>query len=298
LTAGEGSENIGAQAATTEVSAAVPTIAALPSFNYGVVVFGSFSLLSLVVCLAKGVVPIYAVETVVWGTLAWYCHGRELSKAANLALLVIAVSVGGLEGFSVGLSWSDTARLGEREKPPPNPFDEVYRSSTPAAQPSLPDELSRSHPSPPVTEPNTFSQALAQASASPSSCPTTMPAGVKATTLSAEDAKGFVGTEAHVEESGKTQDDWLNQLIPWVAELSFHNQTNYCVSLADVEITLRQGPQSYQELHTVSLDGILRPGQERMFESVKLRRRTKDGSNALSVAEWHITKVMGFPPAR
>jgi hypothetical protein len=73
------------------------------SINYGTLVFGSFSLLSLVVCLVKGVVPIYAVEAAMWGGLAWYWHKKSpRSETATGIVLLLAVGVAAGEGYLLG----------------------------------------------------------------------------------------------------------------------------------------------------------------------------------------------------
>src|SRR5271157_2599222 len=46
-------------------------------FNYGTVVFAAFSVLSLLVCLAKGIVPIYLGESAFWAAVAWYWHKKS-----------------------------------------------------------------------------------------------------------------------------------------------------------------------------------------------------------------------------
>ncbi len=73
------------------------------SVNFGTIVFASFSFLSLVVCFVKGIVPIYAMESVMWSALAWYCYKKSpLSQNANLIVLLLAVAVAAGEGYSVG----------------------------------------------------------------------------------------------------------------------------------------------------------------------------------------------------
>ena len=73
------------------------------SLNFGAIVFASFSFLSLLVCFVKGIVPIYALEAVIWGALAWFGYKRSpFSQKANLIVLLLAVAVAGVEGYSVG----------------------------------------------------------------------------------------------------------------------------------------------------------------------------------------------------
>jgi hypothetical protein len=91
-------------------AAVTPTVAAPSSatrsgsnFNFGTIAFAAFSLLSLVVCFVQGIVPIYIVESVIWGALAWYWHKKNpASQTANLIALLLAVAVAAGEGYSVG----------------------------------------------------------------------------------------------------------------------------------------------------------------------------------------------------
>jgi hypothetical protein len=82
------------------VSAAVTSGQRKSTLNFGTIVFATFSLLSLVVCIVKGIVPIYAGESVLWGILAWYCYKKSpLSQNANLIVLLLAVVVAAGEGY-------------------------------------------------------------------------------------------------------------------------------------------------------------------------------------------------------
>lgn len=77
------------------------------SINFGTLVFASFSVLSLVVCLAKGITLIYLAEASVWAAAAIYWHRRSISSPlANLIVLLLAVCVAAGEGYSLGQSGS------------------------------------------------------------------------------------------------------------------------------------------------------------------------------------------------
>jgi hypothetical protein len=77
------------------------------SINFGTLVFASFSVLSLVVCLAKGITLISIAETCVWTAAAIYWHRRSISSPkANLIVLLLAVCVAAGEGYSFGQSSS------------------------------------------------------------------------------------------------------------------------------------------------------------------------------------------------
>jgi hypothetical protein len=57
----------------------------------GTVVFAAFAVLSAIVCVVKGIVPLYAVEALLWAGLAvfWHVANEEsLAKAASYAFYI------------------------------------------------------------------------------------------------------------------------------------------------------------------------------------------------------------------
>jgi hypothetical protein len=60
------------QEPATTTSSVAPTSATSTRTNplYGTLVFASFSLISLIVCLAKGIVLVYFSESILWCVLA------------------------------------------------------------------------------------------------------------------------------------------------------------------------------------------------------------------------------------
>src|SRR5260370_11909337 len=76
-----------------------------PRLNLATLVFAGFSLLSLVACIAKGIVPMYLLEALAWGALAWYLHNKAtISPTANLVVVLLAVSVAAANGYNIGKS--------------------------------------------------------------------------------------------------------------------------------------------------------------------------------------------------
>jgi hypothetical protein len=66
-------------------------------------VFGGFSALSLIVSLAKGIVPIYLGEAALWAALAWYWHKKNpTNQLLNAGIVLLAVVVGAAQGFLIG----------------------------------------------------------------------------------------------------------------------------------------------------------------------------------------------------
>jgi hypothetical protein len=71
--------------------------------NYGTIVFAAFSMLSLFVCLAKGIVPLYLGESALWAVVAWYWHKKgPRSEGATGTVLLLAVAFAAGEGYVLG----------------------------------------------------------------------------------------------------------------------------------------------------------------------------------------------------
>jgi hypothetical protein len=98
---------------TTPVPEAVPsvTLSSVPAtpaparstFNFGTFVFAGFSVLSLVVSFAKGIVPIYLGEAALWGVLAWFWHKKNpTNQLLNVGIVLLAVIVAAAQGFLIG----------------------------------------------------------------------------------------------------------------------------------------------------------------------------------------------------
>ena len=73
------------------------------TFTPGTFVFGGLSLLTLAICFAKGIVPIYLAEAALWAALALLWHKKHVtSPAANGTVLLLAVALAAGEGFLIG----------------------------------------------------------------------------------------------------------------------------------------------------------------------------------------------------
>jgi hypothetical protein len=60
----------------------------------GTIVFGVFSVISLVVSIIKGVVPIFLLEAAGWAGVAWYWQSRKThSETAKAVVIVLAVLI-------------------------------------------------------------------------------------------------------------------------------------------------------------------------------------------------------------
>jgi hypothetical protein len=78
----------------TEAPAPTPRVASNGKNEIGTYVFGAFAVISLLVSIIKGVVPIYLVESAVWAGAAWYWHrAKSHSELGKAIVIVIAVLV-------------------------------------------------------------------------------------------------------------------------------------------------------------------------------------------------------------
>lgn len=83
-----------ATAAETEAPALTPSVASHGNNEIGTYVFGGFAVISLLVSVIKGGVPIYLVESAIWAGAAWYWHrAKTHSELGKAIVIVIAVLV-------------------------------------------------------------------------------------------------------------------------------------------------------------------------------------------------------------
>lgn len=84
-------------------SASTSTVIAQTAFNFGTWIFAGFSVLSLIVAFARGIVPIYLGEAAGWAVLAWWWQKTNpKSQIANALVLLLAVVLAAGEGFLIG----------------------------------------------------------------------------------------------------------------------------------------------------------------------------------------------------
>jgi len=78
-------------------------------------VFAAFAVLSLVVCFAKGIVPIYLAEAAVWAGLAWFWDkkspsSKPLTGAILTFALIVAVATARISLATLYLNYASFAR--------------------------------------------------------------------------------------------------------------------------------------------------------------------------------------------
>jgi hypothetical protein len=86
----------------------------------GTYVFGAFSVLSLIVSIVKGVVPLYLEESAVWAGAAWYWHRKKThTELATAIVIVLAglVAIGEAIQIARHLSTPDAAHVSRSTDP-------------------------------------------------------------------------------------------------------------------------------------------------------------------------------------
>jgi hypothetical protein len=250
----------------------------------GTFVFGAFSLISLLVSVSRGLVPIYLLEAAGWAGAAWYWQRLKTksnaSKAA-VAWLAIAVAIGEVVHIAVSQADSSSAR-------PPMTDSASGRSGTVA--PSSPDQFAKyavtgGNPSPSTATTNLFDLGVR-------SCPSSIPSGVSSKQLPAEESVKLVGTEGTL-DSTSALDDSLNRILLWDAKLNYENRTASCITTAIVELELSHGEKVFRERHGIVFDPLLSPGHTQTLR-VKLKVKTPERSEDVALVGWHTISVTGF----
>ena len=135
--------------------------------------FAAFSVLSFVVCLARGLVPIYFVDSVLWAAVALYWNKKNITNSkANLGVLWLAIAIAAGESYSVG----HQAGLDEVSRPARNLSDLGFRPVEP-----IPSTPAPQTPTPTAASHATVAGAAKVRPAKPlgPACPSGSPAGAK-----------------------------------------------------------------------------------------------------------------------
>jgi hypothetical protein len=118
----------------SEVGATSPGVASSNgSDKIGTYVFGTFSAISVIVSIAKGLVPIYLVEAAIWAGCAWYWHRKKMhSELARAIVIVLAILIAVGEIISIAKQFiSEPKQAAINAKQPPTEIPEyAYTSRT------------------------------------------------------------------------------------------------------------------------------------------------------------------------
>jgi hypothetical protein len=271
------------------------------SSTLGVTVFVVFASLSAIVGMMKGFVPLYLIEALGWAGIAWYWHHKKTHSTVAQAIVIgIAVIVCLGEVISITMQFaSDQTRVSNAVKS--NPTSDLYSTNNGSApgtqyESQKPDSATAqvaSRPtSKPTRAPTVIDPSIEHSSQThhydtPSECPYSLPSGVSLTNLPKEDSRGLTGEEAEL----KSLDHYDGNT--WYATLKYDNDTNYCVTMATVELVLNHDGVIKKERHNVVFSPLLKPGKSDSAD-VDLKIKTKENSGNVSLQGWHTVSVSGF----
>jgi len=95
--------------------------------DIGTYVFGAFSVISLLVSIIKGIVPLYLLESAVWAGAAWYWHRiKTHSELAKAIIIVLAALVAIGEVIQIVSQFSSESKQTRVSRP--NPIDSAFDS--------------------------------------------------------------------------------------------------------------------------------------------------------------------------
>jgi hypothetical protein len=278
-----------------------PPLVSTPQSNVdlGTIVFTGFSVVSLVVSLAKGVVPIYLGEAVLWGVIAWFWHKRKPdSQASTVTLLLLAVAVAAGEGYLVGTQSSDNHRQTEQTGapatlPPGFVFDkEPARKVIGQEAAAVPPASQGDSVSSPQTEQKRAVQPLPRQVVAPkpvpqSSCSDPLAPGEDRTPVALH------GSELALVNTSLEAAD-VDSLF-----LDARNGSNYCITSIAISLTIESDWAKMDKIvnQTLSFSPAIAPGQT---EHKNVRNVIYyDGGGVEHVSgllkRWNITEVRGFP---
>jgi TonB family protein len=239
----------------------------------GTFAFAALSVISLLVSISKGLVPIYLLEACAWAGAAWYWQSKRIhSEAAKAVVTLLAVLV------AVG----EVIHIAVQANPQPSPAPAASESVPPNAQkrPDLSD----------LYGPQAQNSGDSRISAS-SACPISIPSGDISIPLKPEHSKDVVGTGGSL-SSSYAYDGSSSRL--WEASLDFANRTNTCVTMATADLELNYGGRVSRERHSIVFQPILGPGQIQSV-SVDLRIRTPEHGEEVGLSGWRTVSASGIP---
>jgi zinc-ribbon domain len=245
------------------------------TFKVGTLVFAVFSVLSLVVCFAKGLVPIYLGEAALWAALAWYWHKKgSTSEIATLIILLLAVGVAAGEGYLIG-----------RDS---NVAGEPTTGRLAAGIPPLPPGFTLDQPSTPARD---NSDPSAQAFAA-SPCPSGIPAGANISEIPPSQLAGSNGSVWFVDN-----EDDNHRGRYWYFHFSVLNNNNdYCLTAVEYEVEIESDEgvlwkgRGKKHIGPLSPGGVYTPRQKDDDDEVKFSAKPKNGK----LSTWKLTKGYGF----
>ncbi len=286
------------------------TVSAKTPFNYGTVVFAAFSVLSLLVSLIKGIVPLYLGESALWAFVAWYWHKKNhRSRAANQMVLLLAMAVVGGQAYLLGKRSTTTPR-----RPSLNSTLEDRMTTVPswvpenkAALPTTPPDSSATVARPGTkkakgparrgskgessTPGNRLVQRQDKSEAVFQPCAEELPAGTDRMPVSL--SPSLIGL---LKATIKDQDSLFDR-PGWA--LTMENGTDFCIVSVGLSIDVEKSNSDQMTIkRTAEFSPPLAPGQQhRAF--LDRREYLYDGGYVDGrLIRWSITVVRGFAAAK
>lgn len=90
-------QNCGAKLPENDPSQPNPA-SALRRYNAATIIFASLAVLSVLVSVVKGVVPLYLLYAAMWAVIAWHWHSKRPANSTAL-VLYLAVGMAGVAGY-------------------------------------------------------------------------------------------------------------------------------------------------------------------------------------------------------
>jgi len=266
----------------TSVVAERPAAAA----DFGAIIFGSFSLLSLIVFLAQGLVPIYFVEAAAWALVAWLWRKRKPTSQLNTTIMLfLAVAVAASEGYLLGARSAARGRYStqlDASVPPGfvvdsvSPTTDIRRETVTKATPE------RSMP-PRNENPKAATPRTRQEFSPPPTCSTPLLPDENRTPTALGSAELAL---VHMSLASTNADSLL---------LDVEDGSSYCVTSIAVESGWAKTDKALNQ--TLLFSPAISPGEKQNQHVSNEIYLNGGGSERVTglVKHWSITEVRGFP---
>jgi hypothetical protein len=223
----------------------------------GTIVFAVFAVISLIVSLVNGLVPIYLIEAASWGGLAWYWQRRNRHSETAKSIVVILAAI-----VIIGEVIDITVRHNATRQP--TPLTALLQSND---QPS-----SASQPTP--------------------ACPSGIPSGAQIVEIPSDQVTATSGQLWYV-----PPDKLLGEQGGWYFHFTVtNNAKDFCVTAVEYSVQLEPDNgvtitgQGKKHLGPLSQGWIYAPQERDPDDRVTFPKAASSGA----LSSWNVTKVYGF----
>lgn len=243
--------------------------------NVGTFVFGAFAVVSLLVSIAKGITPLYILESGGWAWAAWYWHKKKVKSDTAKALvfmLGVAVAIGEVIHYEIRVN-------SEHRVASVATFDPIAAGAIPVSTNSTDSSRSVQDGSP--------------AASSTIGCPDALPSEISSKMVSGREVSKLVGSDGNLVSEDDTS--YSGEFNLWNANLTYANFTeNQCITTAMVELELSYEGKVSKERYSIAFEPILGPGKTQIAH-LRLRMRTPERGEDAALVGWHTISFSGFP---